>query len=269
MISARREPLRTESAACSVATALAASSARMFNAACAPIASDTVPASAAAILIDRREIRSCRSFITVFPWSLLQGRADCIAPKPSSFFGVIRQGVVVELRAICGTATNNPLTCLNTSSNREECLPNKALEQLTNFNFHRRFLPPLDPLPPANTVSKSLSPTVTFITFIISAAWYSVPLHLQVLGEAGARRSEECVAPSRGKSLMSFFDIAGAACRALTAAKHGPSLYDICDPVLLNNPDGDAHLSKFYRTALANPALRPLLRRAGLSELRV
>jgi hypothetical protein len=76
------------------------------------------------------------------------------------------------------------------------------------------------------------------------------------------------VAPSRGKNLMRLFDIAGAACRALTAQKHGPSLYDICDPVLLNNRDGDAHLSKFYRTALANPALRPLLRRAGLSELR-
>jgi hypothetical protein len=66
---------------------------------------------------------------------------------------------------------------------------------------------------------------------------------------------------------MSFFDIAGAACRALTARKHGPSLYDICDPVLLTNRDGDAHLSKFYRTALSNPALRPLLRRAGLPEL--
>jgi hypothetical protein len=67
---------------------------------------------------------------------------------------------------------------------------------------------------------------------------------------------------------MSFYDIAGAACRALLAPKHGPSLYDICDPVLLKNSDGDAHLSKFYRTALSNPALRPLLRRAGLSELR-
>jgi hypothetical protein len=66
---------------------------------------------------------------------------------------------------------------------------------------------------------------------------------------------------------MSFFDIAGAACRALTARKYGPSLYDICDPVLLTNRDGDAHLSKFYRTALSNPALRPLLRRAGLPEL--
>jgi len=67
---------------------------------------------------------------------------------------------------------------------------------------------------------------------------------------------------------MSFHYFAGAACRALTARKDGPSLYDICDPVLLKNRGGDAHLSKFYRTALGNPALRPLLRRAGLPELR-
>jgi hypothetical protein len=67
---------------------------------------------------------------------------------------------------------------------------------------------------------------------------------------------------------MSFHYFAGAACRALTARKDGPSLYDICDPVLLKNRGGDAHLSKFYRTALRNPALRPLLRRAGLPELR-
>ena len=31
---------------------------------------------------------------------------------------------------------------------------------------------------------------------------------------------------------------------------------------------GDPHLGKFYKTALGNPALRPLLRRTGLSELR-
>jgi hypothetical protein len=67
---------------------------------------------------------------------------------------------------------------------------------------------------------------------------------------------------------MSFQYFAGAACRALMARKDGPSLYDICDPVLLKSRGGDAHLSKFYRTALGNPALRPLLRRAGLPELR-
>ncbi len=67
---------------------------------------------------------------------------------------------------------------------------------------------------------------------------------------------------------MSFYDMASAACRALVARKDGPSLYDICDPVLLKSSGGDAHLSKFYRTALGNPALRPLLRGAGLPELR-
>jgi hypothetical protein len=67
---------------------------------------------------------------------------------------------------------------------------------------------------------------------------------------------------------MSFQYFAGAAYRALTARKDGPSLYDVCDPVLLKQRGGDQHLGKFYKTALGNPALRPLLRRTGLSELR-
>src|SRR5256884_4853479 len=67
---------------------------------------------------------------------------------------------------------------------------------------------------------------------------------------------------------MGFHTIAGAAFRALTARKDGPSLYDVCDPVLLKYCGGDPHLGKFYRTALGNPALRPLLRRTGLPALR-
>ncbi|QWG13605.1 hypothetical protein KMZ29_02360 [Bradyrhizobium sediminis] len=67
---------------------------------------------------------------------------------------------------------------------------------------------------------------------------------------------------------MTLHSIAGAAFRALTARKDGPSLYDVCDPLLLKYAGGDPHLGKFYRTALGNPALRPLLRRTGLSELR-
>src|ERR1700704_3800343 len=67
---------------------------------------------------------------------------------------------------------------------------------------------------------------------------------------------------------MNFHHIAGAVCRALTARKDGPSLYDGCDPLLLNHAGGAPHLGKFYKTALANPALRPLLCRTGLSELR-
>src|SRR5712675_3684041 len=67
---------------------------------------------------------------------------------------------------------------------------------------------------------------------------------------------------------MGFQHLAGAAYRALTARKDGPSLYDVCDPVLLSPGSGDPHLCKFYRTALGNPVLRPLLRRTGLAELR-
>jgi hypothetical protein len=67
---------------------------------------------------------------------------------------------------------------------------------------------------------------------------------------------------------MTFQHFAGAAFRALTARKDGPSLYDVCDPLLSNYTGGDRHLGKFYKTALGNPVLRPLLCRAGLSELR-
>jgi len=67
---------------------------------------------------------------------------------------------------------------------------------------------------------------------------------------------------------MTFQYFAGAAVRALTAPKDGPSLYDVCDPVLLHPRSGDPHLAKFYRTALSNPALRAVLRRAGLPELK-
>ncbi|UGY06468.1 hypothetical protein [Bradyrhizobium quebecense] len=66
---------------------------------------------------------------------------------------------------------------------------------------------------------------------------------------------------------MSLHEFAGAVCRALTAKKDGPSLYDVCDPVLQAYRGGDAHLGKFYRTALGNPALRALLRRTGLPAL--
>jgi hypothetical protein len=67
---------------------------------------------------------------------------------------------------------------------------------------------------------------------------------------------------------MGFQYFAGAAFRALTARKDGPSLYELCDPVLARYASGDPHLGKFYHTALANPALRPLLCRTGLAELK-
>ena len=54
----------------------------------------------------------------------------------------------------------------------------------------------------------------------------------------------------------------------LTAPKVGPSLYEVCDPLLLRSTAGNAHLRQFYKTALANPVLRLVLRRAGLTQLR-
>src|SRR2546421_97476 len=68
-------------------------------------------------------------------------------------------------------------------------------------------------------------------------------------------------------SFQHFAGAAGAAYRALTASKEGPSLYDVCDPLLLHHRGGDPHLAKFSRTALGNPALRAILRRAGLPDL--
>ena len=69
---------------------------------------------------------------------------------------------------------------------------------------------------------------------------------------------------------MAFHDMAGAACRALTARKDGPSLYDRLRSASAQwcaTAAATGISSKFYRTALANPALRPLLRRTGLVEL--
>jgi hypothetical protein len=90
---------------------------------------------------------------------------------------------------------------------------------------------------------------------------------LQVSGRRGADW-RNCPIGAGGKIFMTFQHVAGAAYRALTARKDGPSLYDVCDPLLLRCAAGDPHLSRFYKTALGNPALRPLLRRTGLAELR-
>ncbi len=66
---------------------------------------------------------------------------------------------------------------------------------------------------------------------------------------------------------MNLKHFAGAAYRVLAAGRAGPTLYDLCDPLLRGAGPGDPHLRKFYKTALANPALRPLLSRAGLGQL--
>jgi hypothetical protein len=68
------------------------------------------------------------------------------------------------------------------------------------------------------------------------------------------------------KNAVGYF--ARAAYRVLTTPKDGPSLYDLCDQLLLRTDAGNGHLRKFYKTALANLPLRTVLARAGHPQLR-
>jgi hypothetical protein len=61
---------------------------------------------------------------------------------------------------------------------------------------------------------------------------------------------------------------ARAACHTFLAPKSGPTLYDLCDPVLLSPQSGGTQIATFYRRAVANPPLRLVLCRAGLPQLR-
>jgi hypothetical protein len=66
---------------------------------------------------------------------------------------------------------------------------------------------------------------------------------------------------------MNALTILRAARAALLGERSGPTLFAVCDPLLKGAGGGDAHLRRFYKTAVANPALRLLLRRAGLPLL--
>src|SRR5713101_7031496 len=89
----------------------------------------------------------------------------------------------------------------------------------------------------------------------------------------GRPESQECDPLSRHSGtnidLMALIHYTRSAFRALTQRAAGPTLYELCDPLLLA-PDtaGESHLQRFYRVALAHPALRLILRRAGLPHLR-
>jgi hypothetical protein len=66
---------------------------------------------------------------------------------------------------------------------------------------------------------------------------------------------------------MSIAYFVRAGLTAFTSRQSGPTLYDVCDPVLSGVGPGDPHLRNFYKVAIANPALRPLLSRGGLPAL--
>jgi hypothetical protein len=67
---------------------------------------------------------------------------------------------------------------------------------------------------------------------------------------------------------MTALDLLSSARAVLAGARNGPTLFDVCDPLLRGAGGGDQHLRRFYKTAVANPVLRLLLGRAGLPQLR-
>ena len=67
---------------------------------------------------------------------------------------------------------------------------------------------------------------------------------------------------------MTALDVLRSARAVLAGARTGPTLFEVCDPLLRGAGGGDQHLRRFYKTAVANPVLRLLLGRAGLPQLR-
>ena len=56
--------------------------------------------------------------------------------------------------------------------------------------------------------------------------------------------------------------------RAVTAAQNGPTIYELCDPLLRGSGSGNQHLRQVYKVAIRNPLLARLLARAGVPQLR-
>jgi hypothetical protein len=67
---------------------------------------------------------------------------------------------------------------------------------------------------------------------------------------------------------MTALDLLRSAGAVLAGRRSGPTLFEVCDPLLRGSGGGDAHLRRFYKTAIANPVLRLVLGRAGLPQLR-
>jgi hypothetical protein len=57
---------------------------------------------------------------------------------------------------------------------------------------------------------------------------------------------------SEARNLIDLFRVA---CRAVTAAKNGPTIYQLCDPLLRGPGGGDQHLRQLYKIAIRNPPL--------------
>src|SRR5215467_11027404 len=66
---------------------------------------------------------------------------------------------------------------------------------------------------------------------------------------------------------MTALDLLRSARAVVAGERKGPTLFDVCDPLLRGAGGGDQHLRRFYKTAVANPVLRLLLGRAGMPQL--
>ena len=104
------------------------------------------------------------------------------------------------------------------------------------------------------------------------AEWPNKTVHLS-RHHHGRPGSQECDSLSTHSGtnidLMALIHYTRSAFRVLTQPSDGPTLYELCDPLLLaSTPADESHLQRFYRVALAHPALRLILRRAGLPHLR-
>src|ERR1700746_2528682 len=135
MMRASRAPFPVAASASSVATALAASKARLVSAALGPLTSDTVPTRATAMTMERREKGSCLRFITGRFLLSLPATRGSSRQSFCEFEGACRLEVSSQLRAICGTATNIPLTRVGQSFNRNSQFPIKILINLDEFTY--------------------------------------------------------------------------------------------------------------------------------------
>src|SRR4051812_29855860 len=87
---------------CAASTALAAPRDRLFSAAWAPIASDTMPTRAAAMASERLDTLSCRTFMRFVP----NRYADAPVSRANVNKGLRECRVcAVQLRPFCGIAT--------------------------------------------------------------------------------------------------------------------------------------------------------------------
>src|SRR4051812_29115273 len=145
--------------------ALAASSARLFSAAWAPIASDTMPKRATARAIERREMRSCVTFIRVSFLIKINRRANSVAPTSFRLCGdagMVCHPIAINLRH----RNKEALACKGISGNLIDILRlnfrqfAQSEEYFTTYSGYDL---------PLQTASKTHRGSVTSLTFVFPA----------------------------------------------------------------------------------------------------